>query len=81
MFKPTLKQAEAWRLLREGPRHVLLVGGSRSGKTTLIVEEILCRAVKYPGSRHLLARLRFAHAKSSLWMDTIPKVLEMRGGA
>lgn len=78
-YQPTEKQAQAWKLLREGPRHVLLVGGSRSGKTTLIVEEVLCRALKYPGSRHLIARLRFAHAKTSLWLDTIPKVLQMEG--
>jgi len=78
-YLPTEKQKEAWKLLREGPRHVLLVGGSRSGKTTLIVEEIICRALQYPGSRHLIARLRFAHAKSALWLDTIPKLLQMEG--
>ena len=79
MYKPTAKQAEAWKLAREGARNILFVGGSRSGKTTLFVEEILCRAIYYPGSRHLLARLKFSHAKSSLWMDTIPKVLELEG--
>jgi len=66
-------------MLREGPQYCLLVGGSRSGKTTVITEEILCRAIMYPGSRHLIARLRLAHAKASLWMDTIPKVLDMEG--
>lgn len=79
MYTPSTKQGEAWKLLREGPSNVMLVGGSRSGKTTVIVEEILCRAIKYPGSRHLIARLRFAHAKASVWMDTLPKVLEMEG--
>lgn len=78
-YKPTPKQEDAWRLLREGPINVLLVGGSRSGKTSVIIEEILCRAMTYPGSRHLLARLRFAHAKASLWMDTIPKMIAMEG--
>jgi phage terminase large subunit len=78
-YTPTEKQGVAWKLLREGPRHILLVGGSRSGKTTVIIEEVLCRAVRYPGSRHLIARLRFNHAKSSLWLDTIPKVLEFEG--
>lgn len=77
MYIPTEKQKQAWKLLREGPSHVMLVGGSRSGKTTLIVEEILCRALKYPGSRHLIARLRFAHTKTSLWLDTIPKLFVM----
>ena len=78
-YQPTYKQGEAWELLREGPRNVLLVGGSRSGKTTLIVEEILCRAIHYPGSRHLIARLRFSHAKTAIWLDTVPKLLEMEG--
>lgn len=78
-YKPTKKQGKAWRLLREGPRHVMLVGGSRSGKTTVIDEEIICRALQYPGSRHLIARLRFAHIKPSIWMDTIPKIFEMEG--
>lgn len=78
-YKPTKKQAQAWALLREGPRNVMLVGGSRSGKTTVTMEEIFCRATYFPGSRHLVARLRFSHAKASLWMDTIPKLMEMEG--
>jgi PBSX family phage terminase large subunit len=78
-YLPTKRQGEAWKLLRGGPRHVLLVGGSRSGKTTLIVEEIIWRAIKFTKSRHLIARLRFAHAKNSLWLDTIPKLLQMEG--
>lgn len=78
-YVPTIKQSEAWKLLREGPRNVMLEGGSRSGKTSLIFEEILCRAIKYPKTRHLMARLRFAHAKTSLWLDTIPKMLAMEG--
>src|SRR6185437_8100479 len=32
LFEPTAKQREAQKLLREGRRHTLLVGGSRSGK-------------------------------------------------
>lgn len=78
-YLPSTKQGQAWQMLREGSPNVMLVGGSRSGKTTVIVEEIICRAVRYPGSRHLMARLRFAHAKTALWMDTIPKVLELEG--
>ena len=40
LFVPTAKQQEALDLLNEGRRHTLLVGGSRSGKTTLLVHEI-----------------------------------------
>lgn len=76
-FTPTPKQAEAWDLLVNGPTNVMLEGGARSGKTLLICEEILCRAVKYPGSRHLVARLRFSHAKRSLWLDTFPTLFKL----
>jgi PBSX family phage terminase large subunit len=72
----TEKQQEALAILRE-PAHknVLLFGGARSGKTYLLVSSIIYRAMKYPGSRHLIARLRFAHAKLSVWLDTLQSAL------
>lgn len=54
----------------------LLVGGSRSGKTTVIVRNVLIRAHKV-SSRHLMCRSVFNHAKTSLWHDTIPKVMQL----
>ena len=73
----TPKQREALALMREpANKHVMLVGGARSGKTYLEVSGIVYRAMKYPESRHLIARLRFAHAKLSIWMDTLAKVLK-----
>lgn len=74
-FKKTPKQVEACEALNNHT-HTLLFGGSRSGKTTIIVRNIILRALKKP-SRHLIARFRFNHAKASLWYDTIPKVLRM----
>jgi len=53
----------------------MLYGGARSGKTLLFTSCIIARAVLYPGSRHLIARLRFAHAKLSIWLDTLPNAL------
>lgn len=47
-----------------------------SGKTTITIRNIILRAIKKP-SRHLVGRFRFNHAKTSLWYDTIPKVLKM----
>ena len=77
-FKKTKKQLEAcWLLGSKGCLYVLLYGGSRSGKTFIIVRAIFLRAIKYPGSRHLIVRLRFQHAKQSLWYDTIPKVIRL----
>ena len=56
--KLTADQQRAMALVREGKRHTLFYGGSRSGKTFLIVLLIVIRALKYPKSRHLIYRLR-----------------------
>jgi PBSX family phage terminase large subunit len=71
-FKKSEAQELACEMLN-GHTHGLLFGGSRSGKTTIIVRNILLRASKTP-SRHFIARFRFNHVKTSIWYDTIPKV-------
>lgn len=76
-FKKTAKQAEAVRLMGGSPKYTLLAGGSRSGKSFIIIRQIFIRALKAPGSRHLIVRFAFNHAKQSLWYDTIPKCLEL----
>lgn len=50
-----------------------------SGKTFFGVHLLVVRAMKFPESRHIICRLRFAHAKTSIWMDTLPKVLKAMG--
>lgn len=55
----------------------MLRGGSRSGKTFLLVRAIVQRAINAPGSRHAIFRFRFNHAKTSIWADTLPKVLKL----
>lgn len=57
-------------------REVLIAAGSRSGKTFLICAIIVTRAILYPGSRHLIARKWFSHAKASIWLDTLPTVIK-----
>lgn len=74
-FHLTPKQREAQQLLASDAKHILLRGGSRSGKTFLFVRATVARALKAPGSRHLLARFRFNAAKESLALDTLPRVL------
>jgi hypothetical protein len=76
-FQKTIKQKEAVRLMGDKPKYALLYGGSRSGKSFIIIRQIIIRALKEPGSRHLIVRLAFNHAKQSLWHDTIPKVLAL----
>lgn len=74
-FKLTAKQQEAQRVFTSGAKHILLVGGSRSGKTFLIVRNIVMRALKAPDSRHAMFRFRFNSIKSSVVLDTFPKVM------
>jgi len=59
-FKLTAKQQEAQRVFASGAIHILLVGGSRSGKTFLIVRNLVMRALKAPNSRHSMFRYRFS---------------------
>ena len=73
----TLKQQEAKGLLRGPQRHTLLVGGSRSGKTTLLVHEIAARALKAGNSRHAILRLHANVARTSIALDTLPKVFRL----
>lgn len=75
----TTKQREARQVLNGPCRHVLLEGGSRSGKSYLIVRNIMIRALKAAGSRHAILRFRFNHAKESIGMDTLPKVFAEEG--
>lgn len=74
-MKLTAKQNEANALLQTSAKHILLDGGSRSGKTALFVRAICNRAIKAPRSRHAILRFRFSHVKESIGMDTLPKVM------
>lgn len=61
-----------------GPQtHTMLFGGSRSGKTFVIVRAYCVRAIKYAGSRQAMLRFRFNHIRSSIVADTFPKVMEL----
>jgi predicted phage terminase large subunit-like protein len=73
----TPKQDAANKLLAGHATHVMLRGGSRSGKTFLLVRAIVIRALKAPGSRHVIFRLRRAHVRSTVWLDTLPKVIQL----
>lgn len=75
-FTKTAKQREARDLLKSEARHILLEGGSRSGKTLLLLYAMIVRALKFK-SRHLILRFRFNHCKTSIWHDSLPKTLEM----
>jgi len=57
--------------------HTLFVGGGRSTKTFFIIRMLVGRAIRHPGSRHLIVRFRFNHVKSSIMLDTFPKVMKL----
>ena len=71
LFKPTQIQRKALALLKGGAKHILLFGGSRSGKTTVLVMAIIFRALMYAGSRHLICRYRAKDARSSVLRETL----------
>jgi phage terminase large subunit-like protein len=76
-FKLTEKQKEAQKVFASGAKHILLVGGSRSGKTFLKVRNLVARALKSENSRHAMFRYRFNAIKSSVVLDTFPKVMRL----
>lgn len=56
---------------------ILIAAGSRSGKTFLILCMVCSLALRFEGSRHLIARKHFNHVKGSVWLDTLPKVIDV----
>jgi len=71
------KQAQAQVILSGPATHLMLFGGSRSGKTFLLVRNVVFRALKAAKSRHAILRFRFNHVKNSVILDTFPKVMDI----
>lgn len=69
-------QHKANNLMASAAQHVLLRGGSRSGKTTVICRALCIRALKAT-STHAVLREKFNHLKHSIIFDTMPKVLDL----
>jgi phage terminase large subunit-like protein len=75
----TDKQRELRSLAAGGKKHILAVGGSRSGKTFGFCYFIDRRAWAAPGSRHLIYRKHAVAAKQSIGLDTLPKIHHLTG--
>jgi hypothetical protein len=75
--KLTPKQLAAQEVLASDATHCMLFGGSRSGKTFLLTRNVVMRALKAPDSRHAALRFRFNAIKSSIVLDTFPKVMKL----
>lgn len=76
-FELTERQAKAQKILAGDATHCMLFGGSRSGKTFLLTRNVVMRALKAPNSRHAIFRFRYNHLKSSVVLDTFPKVMRV----
>lgn len=76
-FSLTPRQQEAMQVLAGESTHIMLFGGSRSGKTFLLCRAVAMRAIKAPESRHAILRFRFNHVKNSVVLDTFPKVMRL----
>lgn len=76
-FALTQRQAAAQAVLGSGATHVMLFGGSRSGKTLLLVRTIVVRALAASNSRHAIFRFRLNAARASVLQDTLPKVMRL----
>lgn len=74
-FALTTKQQEAQEVLNGPATHVLLAGGSRSGKTFQIIRKQVQRRLKAPGSRGAVLRFRAGHVRQSVVLDTFPTVM------
>ena len=74
-FALTPKQQRAQEVLTSDATHLMLFGGSRSGKTFLLVRNVVMRALKAGGSRHAIFRFAFAHCKASIVHETFPAVM------
>jgi len=75
-FKLTEAQKKARKLMNT-KQYTLLYGGSRSGKTFVIIRNIVLRASKVANSRHAIFRQHRKDLKESIWLDTFPKVLHL----
>lgn len=74
-FRLNPKQIVAQEMLAGLAIFLMLFGGSRSGKTFLLVRSIVLRALKAPNSRHAIFRFRLAHVKASIVAQTFPDVM------
>lgn len=76
-FIKTTDQLAAIRLLSGPAKYVLLFGGSRSGKTFILIYALVIRALKAPGSRHAVLRFRANAVRQAIWNDTFLKVMRL----
>ena len=75
-FRLTPAQERARDMLISDATHCCLGGGSRSGKTALLIRSVLMRGLREEKSRHGVFRFRFNALKASVIADTLPKIAQ-----
>ena len=76
IFTYTLKQQKALKIFNDKNKiFILCEGGSRSGKTFLICDYIIARAIKYPKTRHVICRQSKTSCREIIWTQTFLKIL------
>jgi phage terminase large subunit len=73
----TSAQLRACQKISHDKKYVLLFGGSRSGKTALVLYTMLTSALTYPNSRYLIIHLHLSNLKRSIITDTLPKIANL----
>ena len=73
----SLAQQRASQLLDGPQRYTCLAGGTRSGKTFLIMRAIIQRAQDAPESTHAILRHHANAARASIAQETLPRVLRL----
>jgi len=76
-FKHTNQQLKAMSVLSSDASDCGLGGGSRSGKTFLLVYAVVTRALMYPNSRHAILRFRQNAIIKAVVRDTFPKMMDL----
>lgn len=76
LFKKTDRQKQiVGQIGKSKAKNILIMGGSRSGKTVLAVYIMIVRACKCK-SNHAIVRATFNSVKNSIWLNTLPWVLK-----
>ena len=78
LFILTDKQELARRMLIDENIYteILFDGGSRAGKSVVILICIIMLCLEFQGLRALISRMRFAHARASLWEQTLVPLIQ-----
>jgi len=76
MFSKTVAQRKAIdKIANSEATNIMLFGGARAGKSAIAVYIVIVRACLTPNSNHIIVRNTFNAVKNSMFMETIPVIL------